>query len=79
MAQFKREIMLERQREGIAKAQSEGRSKGRQPTAQAKANEVLALRRKGIGGSEIASTVGISRASVYRIIANADGENSVLA
>ena len=61
----------------MTKAQSEGRYKGRQPTAQAKANEVLALRRKGIGGSEIASTVGISRASVCKIIANADCENSV--
>ena len=76
VAQFEREIMLERQREGIAKAQSEGRYKGRQPTARAKANEVMALREKGIGGSEIAVTVGISRASVYRIIANAGVENA---
>ena len=51
VAQFEREIMLERQREGIAKAQIEGRYKGRQPTAQAKADEVMALRRKRIGGS----------------------------
>ena len=76
VAQFEREIMLERQREGIAKAQREGRYKGRQPTARSKANEVMALREKGIGGSEIASTVGISRASVYRIIANAEVENA---
>ena len=76
VAQFEREIMLERQREGIGKAQSEGRYKGRQPTARAKANEVLALRRKGIGGSEIAETVGISRASVYRIFASAEEASS---
>lgn len=36
-AQFEREVMLERQREGIAKAKAEGRCKGRKPTAQAKA------------------------------------------
>jgi DNA invertase Pin-like site-specific DNA recombinase len=35
MAQFKREIMLERQREGIAKAKSDGKYKGRKPTARA--------------------------------------------
>jgi hypothetical protein len=31
IAQFEREMMLERQREGIAKAKSEGRYKGRKP------------------------------------------------
>ena len=34
-AQFEREIMLERQREGIAKAKADGRYKGRKPTAKA--------------------------------------------
>jgi DNA invertase Pin-like site-specific DNA recombinase len=33
MAQFERETMLERQREGIAKAKAEGKCKGRKPTA----------------------------------------------
>ena len=33
VAQFEREIMLERQREGIAKAKAEGKYKGRAPTA----------------------------------------------
>jgi len=37
VAQFEREIMLERQREGIARAQREGRYKGRQPTARPRA------------------------------------------
>ena len=36
MAEFERAMMLERQREGIAKAKSEGRYTGRQPTARAK-------------------------------------------
>jgi DNA invertase Pin-like site-specific DNA recombinase len=39
MAQFEREMMLERQREGIAKAKAEGRYRGRKPTARAKAQE----------------------------------------
>jgi DNA invertase Pin-like site-specific DNA recombinase len=37
MAQFEREMMLERQREGIAKAKAQGKYKGRKPTARAKA------------------------------------------
>ena len=36
IAQFEREIMLERQREGIAKAKAEGKYKGRAPTAKSK-------------------------------------------
>ena len=33
IAQFAREFMLERQREGIAKAKADGKYKGRAPTA----------------------------------------------
>lgn len=68
VAEFEREIMLERQREGIAKAKAQGKYKGRAPTARAKAQEVLQLHREGIGGSEIARRVGIGRSSVYRIL-----------
>jgi DNA invertase Pin-like site-specific DNA recombinase len=32
IAQFERELMLERQREGVAKAKAEGKYKGRSPT-----------------------------------------------
>jgi len=68
IAEFERGIMLERQREGIAKAKAEGKYKGRKPTARAKADEVLKLRSEGVGPSEIAQRLGIGRASVYRII-----------
>lgn len=68
VAEFEREIMLERQREGIAKAKAAGKYKGRKPTARAKADEVLALKAEGIGPSEIARRIGIGRASVYRIL-----------
>lgn len=67
ISQFEREMMLERQREGIARAKAEGKYKGRAPTARRKANEVLQLKAEGIGATEIAKTVGIGRASVYRI------------
>lgn len=68
VAQFEREMMLERQREGIAKAKSEGKYKGRAPTARAKGDEVLKLHDEGMGASAIARNVGISRSSVYRIV-----------
>jgi hypothetical protein len=43
MAQFEREIMLERQREGIAKAKADGKYKEPKPTARAKAEDVVQL------------------------------------
>jgi len=68
VAQFEREIMLERQREGILKAKAEGKYKGRAPTARAKADIVLAMRAAGKRPVDIAKTLGIARSSVYRII-----------
>ena len=47
MAQFEREMMLERQREGIAKAKAPGKYKGRKPTARAKAEDAVRLFRQG--------------------------------
>ena len=66
-------MMLERQREGIAKAKSEGKYKGRAPTARAKAAEVLRLVGEGVSKAEIARRLGIGEASVYRIL-RADAE-----
>jgi DNA invertase Pin-like site-specific DNA recombinase len=68
IAQFERKMMLERQREGIAKAKSKGKYKGRKPTARAKTDEVKRLRSEGVGATEIAAQLGIGRASVYRIL-----------
>lgn len=68
VAQFEREIMLERQREGIAKAKAAGKYKGRAPTAKAKSEEVVKLHAEGLGATAIAKQLGIGRASVYRIL-----------
>jgi DNA invertase Pin-like site-specific DNA recombinase len=68
IAQFETELMLERQREGIAKAKAAGRYKGRAPTARAKLDQIRALKAQGIGASEIARRLGIGRASVYRLL-----------
>ncbi|WP_394224888.1 recombinase family protein [Paracoccus marcusii] len=68
VAQFEREIMLERQREGIQKAKLAGKYKGRSPTARDKAVEIKALISNGIGATEISRRLGISRASVYNVL-----------
>lgn len=67
IAEFERDLMLERQREGIAKAKLEGKYKGRQPTALAKTDEVLKLLAGGLKAPEVALQLGIGVASVYRI------------
>ena len=51
--------MLERQREGIAKAKGEGKYKGRAPTARAKAD---GIRRLAVEGE----TEGVDRGSAWR-------------
>ena len=81
VAQFEREMMLERQREGIAKAKAEGKYKGRAPTARAKADQARSLIAEGVGPTEIARRLGIGRASVYRILGgeNAGRETAVVA
>ncbi|RRQ21915.1 recombinase family protein [Thiohalobacter thiocyanaticus] len=68
IAQFERELMLERQKEGIAAAKAAGKYKGRKPTARAKADRVLELKEAGKGATEIARELDIGRASVYRIL-----------
>jgi DNA invertase Pin-like site-specific DNA recombinase len=65
---FERQLMIERQREGIAKAKAAGRYKGRAPTARAKLDQIRALKAEGAGASEIARRLGIGRASVYRLL-----------
>ena len=68
VAEFERTMMLERQREGIAKAKADGRYKGRKPTARAKAPEVHALSLQGLSLQAIANQLGIGKASVHRIV-----------
>ena len=65
-AQFETALRKERQMEGIAKAKAAGVYKGRKPSVDVTA--VRALRDQGVGGTEIASRLGIGRASVYRAL-----------
>ena len=67
-AQFEREMMLERQREGIAKAKQAGKYMGRKPTARAKAEDAIRLALAGHTVTQIAKMLGIGRGSVYRAL-----------
>ncbi len=75
IAQFEREIMLERQREGVARAKAEGKYKGRKPIAIDKQREVIRLISEGIPKANIAKQLGLGEASVYRILRRS-AENS---
>jgi DNA invertase Pin-like site-specific DNA recombinase len=65
VATWEREIMLERQREGIAKAKAEGKYKGR--PRKIVPDEVARLS-ETIGPAAIAKHLGIARSSVYRLL-----------
>jgi len=73
IATFERDLMLERQREGIAKAKADGKYKGRAPTARRKAVDVVRLKAEGMTGDAIAAQLGIGRASVFRILRDRSG------
>jgi DNA invertase Pin-like site-specific DNA recombinase len=66
-AEFERNIIRKRQAEGIAKAKAKGVYKGTKPRISR--DEVQRLFAEGKPKSEIAKTMGISRMSVHRILA----------
>ena len=65
VATWEREIMLERQREGIAKAKANGKYKGR--PASIDAAEIRRLTAT-MGPAAIAKQLGIARSTVYRLL-----------
>lgn len=65
-AQAEREAMLERQREGVAKAKSLGGYTSRVLIVRQGTAEIIRIRKAGVRPSEIASRLSIGRASVYR-------------
>ena len=73
VAQFEREMMLERQLEGIAKAQAAGKYRGRKPIQADRRDEVLRLAAAGMAKARIAQELKIGEATVYRILARDRG------
>lgn len=75
IATFEREMMLERQLEGIAQAKQAGAYKGRKPTAKAQAARVMELLSQGSTKQAVADALKIGVASVYRIVKETDTKN----
>jgi DNA invertase Pin-like site-specific DNA recombinase len=71
IAQFEREMMLERQREGVAKAKGEGKYTGRKPIDTTRQTAIIRLNTEGLTKAEIANQVGVGEATVYRVLAKA--------
>src|SRR5580692_11453239 len=68
VATWEREIMLERQREGIAKAKGEGKYKGRKPTVALQAELIRTAIAAGEKPAHVARRLGVARSSVYRML-----------
>nr|WP_288256873.1 recombinase family protein [uncultured Pseudomonas sp.] len=76
VAQFEREMMLERQLEGIDKAKREGKYKGRKPKGLPLQDQILAMKADGKGDTEIGRLLGIDRATVFRARKAAEANDS---
>ncbi len=68
VAEFETDIRKERQREGIERAKAAGVYKGRKRTVDV--DQVRSLRQQGLGATDIATHLGIARASVYRALSD---------
>ncbi|WP_282096707.1 recombinase family protein [Epibacterium ulvae] len=68
MAQFEREMMLERQREGIAKAKAAGKYRGRAPLPVEKVERARSLKAQGVKVADIATQLGLGRSTLYRVL-----------
>ena len=68
VAEFERSMMLERQREGIAKAKAEGKYKGRKPTVAKQAEQIREMADRGMTRKAIAEALNASERSIYRAL-----------
>lgn len=66
IAEFERELLLERQAAGIAKAKAAGKFKGRKATAREKSEQIQELLDSGMKPAVVAKQLNIGVASVYR-------------
>jgi DNA invertase Pin-like site-specific DNA recombinase len=68
VAQFERQIMLSRQREGIDAAKRAGKYRGRAPTVRRQRATILAMKGEGLTNAEIARRLGCHKANVGRVL-----------
>ncbi len=68
-AEFERDILRDRVKEGIAQARKEGKPHGRPLSAALHVQEMKKLFSQGVSKREIAKQLGVSRTSVRRLLA----------
>ncbi|MFC6773262.1 recombinase family protein [Methylobacterium gregans] len=68
VAQSERELMLEHQRKGTAKAKAESAYNGHKPAVRANKAEIQALAAIGLSMGAIATKFGIGKGSVHRAL-----------
>lgn len=76
VAEFERELILERQREGIAQAKARGAYKGRKPIAPEKIKKAKELLAQGMTRTEAAKTVGVGRTTLFLYLKKNQGPSS---
>lgn len=67
LAQWERDLLIERTKEGLAHARAQGRTGGRPSIPEDKRKAVLAALSSGMSQKQVAEAFGISRSSIYRI------------
>ncbi len=68
VAQFERDLLIERTQSGLQRAKRDGKVLGRPKAAKAeKAEKAQALRAKGMSQSQVAAELGISLSTVKRL------------
>ncbi len=70
LAQWERDLLIERTQEGLAHARSQGRVGGRPRIPEEKRQAVLAALESGLSQKQVVAAFGISRSSVARIKAS---------
>lgn len=68
MAEFERDLIVERTREGLAHARSQGRVGGRRPKLdETQQQAALAALASGMSEAQVAQTFGVSRSTITRL------------
>lgn len=77
VAQFEKSIINSRVREGVRKAQEQGKYKGRQRSIDDKiVKKILELNSQGVKKTEICRQLNLSRATVYRYLEDPENGKS---
>jgi len=67
VASFERQLLLERQAEGIEIAKRKGKYRGRKPSARVKKKEINTLLANGYSKVKVAKELNVSLSSIYRL------------